>query len=84
VERGEGKTMQTQLASLLLIVSAVALSSVVVGFAVAISEQTLDLNSNPQVERIQNLQDQMLNETNGWFDSMQGILLNQTSPPTDP
>jgi hypothetical protein len=76
--------MQAQLASLLLIVSAVALSSVVVGFAVGISEQTLDLNSNPQVERIQNLQDQMLNETNGWFDNMQGILLNQTAPATDP
>ena len=39
--------MQTQLASLLLIVSSVALASVVVGFAVGISEQTLDLNSNP-------------------------------------
>jgi hypothetical protein len=76
--------MQAQLASLLLIVSAVAFSIVVVGFAVGISEQTLDLNSNPQVERIQNLQDQMLNETNGWFDNMQGILLNQTAPATDP
>lgn len=84
-ENGEGKRgMQTQLTMLLLTVSSVALASVVIGFAVSVSEQTLNLNSNPQVERIQDLQQQMLNETNSWLDSMQDKLFNQTAPAAGP
>ncbi len=79
-EKGEGKTVQTQLASLLLIVSAVALASVVVGFATAITQQTLSLEDNPQVEQIQSLQEKMLNETSTWLDGLNNILQNQTQP----
>lgn len=79
-EKGEGKTVQTQVASLLLIVSAVALASVVVGFATAITQQTLSLEDNPQVEQIQSLQEKMLNETSTWLDGLNNILLNQTQP----
>ncbi len=83
-ERRRKKTVQTQVASLLLIVSSVALASVVIGFAVAITEQTLSLNDNPQVDRIKNIQDTMLNETNTWMESMQNQLLNQTVPTNQP
>ncbi len=74
------KTVQTQLASLLLIVSTVALASVVIGFAVAISEQTLSLDNNPQINQIKSLQDKMLNETNLWLDDLHDIMANQTLP----
>lgn len=76
----KAKTVQTQLASLLLIVSAVALASVVVGFATAITQQTLSLEDNPQVEQIQSLQEKMLNETSTWLDGLNNILQNQTQP----
>lgn len=72
--------MQAQVASLLLIVSSVALASVVICFAVNITEQTLNMNENPQLDRIQNLQDQMLNQTSSWLDGLQNPPLNQTSP----
>jgi hypothetical protein len=72
--------VQTQLASLLLIVSTVALASVVVGFATAITQQTLSLEDNPQVDQIQSLQEKMLNETSTWLDGLNSIMLNQTQP----
>ena len=75
--------MQTQVASLLLIVSSVALASVVVGFAVAITEQTLSLDNNSQIEQIQNI-GKMLNGTNTWMDNMQSLLSNQTIPSPEP
>lgn len=60
-----------------------AFASVVVGFAAAIMEQTLNIEDNPQVERIQNLQDQMLNQTSSWLDGLDQAL-NQTQPVTEP
>jgi len=70
--------VQTQLTSLLMIVSAVALASVVVGFAVVISEQTLSLENNAQVEQIRSLQEKIQNETNNWLNDMNSIMSNQT------
>lgn len=75
--------MQAQVASLLLIVSSVAFASVVVGFATVVMQQSLDINSNPQIERIQDLQDQMLNQTSSWLDDLDQAL-NQTQPVTEP
>ncbi len=75
--------MQAQVASLLLIVSSVAFASVVVGFATVIMQQSLDINSNPQIEKIQSLQDQMLNQTDSWLDGLDQAL-NQTQPVTEP
>jgi hypothetical protein len=78
--------MQTQVASLLLIVSSVVLASVVVGFATTLTEQTVNVNSNPQIDRIQNLQEKMLNESSSWLDGLpsQSQPLNQTLPATEP
>ncbi len=74
--------MQTQVASLLLITSSVILASIVVGFAVNISQQTLSVEDNPQLERLQGLQDQMLNQTSTWLDGLQNYSFNITQ--TDP
>jgi len=74
--------MQTQVASLLLITSSVILASIVVGFAVNISQQTLSVEDNPQLERLQSLQDQMLNQTSTWLDGLQDYTSNITQ--TDP
>lgn len=76
--------MQTQVASLLMITATVVLASIVVCFAVSISEQTLSIDDNPQIERIQNLQDQMLNQTSSWLDGLQNYNFNQTLPPAEP
>ncbi len=70
--------MQTQVASLLMIVSSVMLASVVVGFAVCLTEQTVSLDDNSQIERIQSLQEQMLNQTNTWLDGFENDAFNQT------
>jgi len=70
--------MQTQVASLLMIVSSVVLASVVVGFAVGITEQTVSVDDNSQIERIQNLQDQLMNQTSTWLNGLQADVTNQT------
>lgn len=70
--------MQTQVASLLMIVSSVVLASVVVGFAVGITEQTVSVDDNSQIERIQNLQDQLMNQTSTWLNGLQTDVTNQT------
>lgn len=64
--------MQTSVAALLLLTSAVVLSCVVVSYAVSIVEQTLQTANIPQLQRIKDLQRSLLNETDS--------LLNQTLP----
>jgi hypothetical protein len=76
--------MQTQVASLLLIVSSVAFASIVVGFATVIMQQTLDVENNPQIGIIQELQDQMSNQTSTWYGQVQNQLTNQTITDTGP
>ena len=76
--------MQIQVASLLLIMASVVLSSVVVGFAVNITEQTLNTQDNPLIERIQGLQNQLLNQTDILFNQLQNITTNETYNQTLP
>lgn len=75
--------MQTQVASILMITSTVIFASIVVGLAATITEQTLSVEDNEQLQRIQNLQDQMLNQTSTWLDGLQQQCpsnLTQTNP----
>jgi flagellar biosynthesis protein FliQ len=74
--------MQTQVASILMITSTVIFASIVVGLATTITQQTLSIEDNKQLERIQNLQDQMLNQTSTWLDGLQQYTTNITQ--TDP
>lgn len=76
--------MQIQVASLLLITASVVLASVVVGFAVNITEQTLNTQDNPLIERIQGLQNQLLNQTDILFNQLQNITTNETYNQTLP
>jgi hypothetical protein len=69
--------VQGTVAALLLVTSAVILTSVVVDFAVVVSEQALQTTSPPQLDRIRSLESMLLNQTER--------LLNQTQAlPTDP
>lgn len=56
------------MACLLLLVTSVMLASVVAVFAVNISEQSLNPDANPQVGKIQDLNQQLLNQTQSLFD----------------
>jgi hypothetical protein len=55
--------MQTTVATLLFVTSAVLLACVVVNYTVAIFEQTIDTENSPQIERIHELEDMIMNQT---------------------
>lgn len=55
--------METAVATLLLVTAAVVLACVVVGYAVNISEQTMNTTNNPQLDQIKGLENTLLNET---------------------
>ncbi len=64
--------MQSTLATLLLITSAVVLTCVVVDYAVVVVEQTLQTADVPELDQIRNLAHSLLNQTEN--------VLNQTQP----
>jgi hypothetical protein len=64
--------MQTSVATLLLVTSAVVIGCFVVNYAVNIVEQTMDIDHVPQLDRLKNLEDKFLNENSN--------LYNQTLP----
>ncbi len=64
--------MQTTVATLLLITSAVILTCVVVDYAVGIIQATLNTDNIPQLARIRNIENGIQNQTDSFF--------NQTSP----
>jgi hypothetical protein len=72
--------MQSTLTALLLITSAVILSSVVVGYAVSITEQTLGTTNLPQLDQLRSLQSSLLNQTDNMITQIQSGNLTQTSP----
>ena len=68
--------MQTTLATLLFVTSAVILACVVVDYTVVIFEQTLDTENTPQIDRIQKLENMILNQTDDLINEIES--LNQT------
>jgi hypothetical protein len=72
--------MQTTVATLLFVTSAVVLACVVVNYAVEACEQTLDTESLPQFERIRELENNLLNQTDTLINDFES--LNQTYPET--
>ncbi|MDG6223046.1 MAG: hypothetical protein IAX21_01630 [Candidatus Bathyarchaeota archaeon] len=68
--------MQTTVATLLFVTSAVILACVVVDYAVVACEQTLDTESLPQFERIRALENKLLNQTDTLINQIES--LNQT------
>jgi hypothetical protein len=72
--------LQTTIATLLLITSAVILVFVVVDYSVTIIQQTLNTQNNPQLARLKNIENNALNQTDGLFNQTQPELPVQ--PPT--
>ena len=68
--------MQTTVATLLFVTSAVVLACVVVDYAVVITEQTHDTEASPQMDIIRNLENMVLNQTDPLINDMDS--LNQT------
>jgi hypothetical protein len=64
--------METSLATLLMVTSAVVIACVVVSYAVSVMEQTLNTQNIPELDRIKNIQNSILNQTDSLF--------NQTQP----
>ncbi len=59
--------MQTSVAALLLVTSAVILTCVVIDYAVVIVEQTLQTQNLPQIDRLRNIENSILNQTDSLF-----------------
>jgi hypothetical protein len=74
--------MQTSVAALLFVTSTVILASVVVEYAVVTCEQTIDTENSPQIDRIRELEDMMLNQTDNMFSEL-GYLSQTGLQPTD-
>ena len=70
--------MQTTVATLLFVTTAVVLACVVVNYAIEACEQTLDTESMPQFDRIRTLESNLLNQTDTLINDLE--TLNQTYP----
>lgn len=72
--------MQTTVATLLLITSAVILTCVVVDYAVGIVQQTLNTDNIPQIAKIRDIENRIQNQTDSLFDQAPPELPTQQSP----
>ena len=72
--------MQSTVATLLLITSAVILTCVVVDYAVGIVQQTLNTENIPQLARIRAIENGILNQTDSFFNQTSPELPTQQSP----
>ena len=59
--------MQTTVATLLLITSAVLLTCVVIDYAVGIIQQTLNTDNIPQLAKIRDIENRIQNQTDSLF-----------------
>ena len=74
--------MQTTVATLLFVTSAVVLACVVVDYSIVACEQTLDADELPQMDRIRQMEETIMNQTDNLFTQIES--LNQTAiPPLD-
>jgi hypothetical protein len=72
--------MQGTVSTLLLITSAVALGCFVVDYALIVTDQALQPQNNSQIDRIRDLSDKLVNQTNWLFNQTQIAIPNQPSP----
>jgi hypothetical protein len=72
--------METTVATLLLVTSAVILACVAINYAVDIFLQTLDTTNLPQLDRIRDLEAQFLNQTSNLFNQTETELPDSTLP----
>ncbi len=67
-------------ATLMFVTSAVILACVVVDYAIVIFEQTLDTEDIPQMDRIQKMEDMILNQTDNVFSELESYNQTQIQP----
>ena len=72
--------MQTTVATLLFVTSAVILACVVVDYTVVIFEQTLDTEDMPQIDRIRTLENIILNQTDNLINEIEALNQTDTQP----
>jgi len=72
--------MQTTVATLLFVTSAVILACVVIDFAVVTFEQTLDAEDSPQIDRIRKMENTILNQTDNLFNEIEYFNQTETQP----
>jgi len=71
--------IQTTVATLMYVTSAVILACVV-DYAVVTFEQTLDTEDMPQIDRIQKMEDIILNQTDNVFSELESYNQTQIQP----
>jgi hypothetical protein len=72
--------VQTTVATLLLITSAVLLTCVVIDYAVGIIQQTLNTDNIPQLAKIRDIENRIQNQTDSLFNQAPPELPTQQSP----
>ena len=72
--------MQTVVATLLLVVSAVILTCVVIDYAIVTVEQTLQTINIPQIDRVKKIESSILNQTDNLFNQTQPELPDAIQP----
>lgn len=72
--------MQTTVATLLLITSAVILTCVVIDYAVVVVQQTLQTTNIPQLDRLRDIQSSILNQTDSLFNQTQPLPMETPQP----
>jgi hypothetical protein len=72
--------VQTTVATLLLITSAVLLTCVVIDYAVGIIQQTLNTDNIPQLDKIRDIENRIQNQTDSLFNQAPPELPTQQSP----
>ena len=72
--------METTVTSLLLVTAAVVLACVVVNYAVNVVEQAVNTDNIPQIDRIKNIENNLLNQTDQLFNETQPQLPSQPPP----
>lgn len=72
--------MQTTLATLLLITSAVMLTCVVIDYAVGIFVNVLQTDNLPQIAKIRDLESIILNQTNNLLNQTENVFTNSAQP----
>jgi hypothetical protein len=72
--------MQTTVATLLLITSAVILTCIVIDYAVVVVQETLQTANIPQLDRLRNIQSSILNQTDSLFNQTQPVPVETPQP----
>ena len=75
------KTLETTVAALLLVTSAVVLACVAVDYAVTIMQQTLNTDNIPQLDRLRDIEGSFLNQTDSLFNQTLPEIPGQTPLP---